>query len=446
MIQFIRPYMMPRTSLPRSKARRAGAGMRPKQRTAVLAALLSLLFLSSCSGDKDKPLIIWTDSVDFASYVELFNATHKDMKAVLVYKSAPASALPPAKDELPPDLVIGSWLKNSTTRKNFTPLDYMLREQRISRPDFYAPVFDYGNINEKQYLLPVCFNLPAMVFSRRNENLLEDSHFVNPEQVRSTAASFNEVDAGGVYTAMGYAPSWDEEFMYAVTKLYGAGYREKGSNFSWNAAGMRASMDFLREWTQSSNTDTASEQNFQFKYLYVPKYKQVSTGRCLFAFMSSGDFFSLTDEQSSPLTFRWLEQDGKIIVQDEIVTMGLYKRARNVRKAEKFMGWFTKEETQRDLILRTKNMKLSTESFGIAGGFSALKSVNEKIYPTYHRQLLGNLPEEEYLVLPNILPPRWPGLKQRVILPCLKESTSTESYAQAASLEDRIADWTKQYF
>ena len=123
-----------------------------------------------------------------------------------------------------------------------------------------------------------------------------------------------------------------------------------------------------------------------------------------------------------------------------------YKNAKNVSGAEKFIGWFCKEDTQRELILRTESLKLDTINFGIAGGFSAIKSVNEKIYPSHYRQLLGNLPGEDYLVMPKILPYRWENIKQRVIIPYLTESTNTNSEKTVTPLEERISEWTKQYY
>ena len=407
-----------------------------------------ILLFTSCSGRQIRPVIIWTDNPEFVSYVELFNSTHKDAKAAVVYKESVASALPPTKDELQPDLVIGSWLKNSSTRKYFSPVDYMLSEQGIVSSAYYKQLIEYGQINEKQYLLPVSFNIPAIIYSKKNESLVSQSssHLLNLEQIKTIAAAFNEKNKDGVYTAMGFAPSWDTDFMYELTKLYDVSYREKGSSFVWDQKAMQNAVSDMREWTLARNTDTASEQNFQFKYLYMPKHRQVTTDRCLFAYTTSSELFTLTETQVSPLSFRWLEQNGKIPVEDSIITMGLYKNAKNVSGAEKFIGWFCKEDTQRELILRTESLKLDTINFGIAGGFSAIKSVNEKIYPSHYRQLLGNLPGEDYLVMPKILPYRWENIKQRVIIPYLTESTNTNSEKTVTPLEERISEWTKQYY
>ncbi len=403
----------------------------------------SLTFVS-CKNSRTNPVIIWTNNVEFASYVELFNAKHKDTKAVVVYKESPASSLPPAKDELAPDLVVGPWLKNSKTRKNFTPMDYLLGEQGISRSSYYNQVINYGIINEKQYLLPVSFNLPLIIYGTRNENLITTTHLISIDQMKTMAKAFNAQGSDGSFTKMGYAPSWDSDFIYEVTKLKNVSYREKGASFSWNAEEMKNTLESLKAWTTDCNADTSSEQNFQFKYLYMPKYKQVATGRCLFAYTTSDEFFKLTEMQSQGISFRWLEENMKIPVEDSIVTMGLYKKSRNTKKAEEFIGWFAREDTQRELLERTQLLKLDTITFGIAGGFSAIKSVNEKIYPLYYRSLLANLPTESYLTMPNILPPRWMNLKQRVVIPFISDGINTAE-KESMGLEERISDWTKQY-
>ena len=202
-----------------------------KKFLAVIAALISLL-LASCKNSGSKPLIIWTDNAEIVSYVELFNATHEDISAFAVYKDEAARSLPPAKDELTPDLVVGSWLKNSATRKYFQPLDYLFQEKSLNRTLFYKQLLEYGQINDKQYLIPISFNLPAMIFSKKNEGFVESEHFLNLEQIRTFSTAFNKKNKNGTYTAMGYAPSWDTDFTEPPTTkkeqvLYGTKKRWK---------------------------------------------------------------------------------------------------------------------------------------------------------------------------------------------------------------------------
>ena len=114
-----------------------------------VTVLFATLFFS-CSSGEERPLVIWTDSFSFASYAELFNSLNEKTKAIVVYKENPASSLPPAKDELQPDLVVGSYLKNSSIRRYFSPLDFLFEDGRISRTAYYARLLDYGTVNGKQ--------------------------------------------------------------------------------------------------------------------------------------------------------------------------------------------------------------------------------------------------------------------------------------------------------
>lgn len=411
-----------------------------------IAALLAIQAIISFScTQQQNPLIIWTDQEEFASYTELFNASH-GVKAVVVYKKEPSRSLPPAKDEQPPDIVIASWLKNSATRKNFSPLDYMFGEQKITKEAFYEELLDYGEINGAQYLLPVNFNIPAMVLSKENDAVLDDDHIISIGALKRKSEEFNKKAQNGSFTAMGYAPSWDSDFAYQLSKLQGAQYQEHGTTFSWNSEALQLSVDYLQNWTSSCNTSTETEQNFQFKYLYIPKYQQVASGHCLFAYMSSKDFFSLGEGLAENLSFRWLSDGKKIMVEDDIVMLGLYRHAKDSQKAEQFIEWLFKEDTQRHMLERARDMKLATVQFGIAGGFSSIKNVNTSIFPSCYRMLLSNLPAEEYLYIDGMLPARWPQFKERLVLPYLAESMATSSKESPQSLEERLAAWNRQVY
>lgn len=407
--------------------------------------MAAVLGFSSCS-IRQEPLIIWTDSVSFANYVEMFNSTETKTKAVVVYKENPSTYLPPVQDELQPDIVIGSYLKNSNVRRNFASLDYLFEEKKIYRSAYYSQLLNYGIINQKQYLLPVSFNLPLIIFNSRNESYVKTEHLLNIAQLNSFAADFNTKNKQGNYTAMGFAPAWDPNFIYEVTKLLGTDYTEKGSSFTWNNNALNSSIENIKQWSVNANTNTMTEQNFQFRYLYMPKYRQVSSSRCLFAYTTSDSFFTLAESQKEGLDFRWLENRQTIPVEDNIICLGIYRNSSKYHECEEFISWFFKPETQKKLLERNRSMNLGTVDFGIAGGFSSIKIINENVFPVYYRNLLGNLPSEKNLSVPKMLPLRWSSLKERVIIPYLQESTDTSSTKPVISLEERISNWTKQFY
>ena len=112
------------------------------------------LFLGSCSktGSRQNSrtvyqqdrIVIWTSCREFAQYIELFNRQHKDNCAILVYKENPALSLPPAKDENPPDIIVGSWLRTDAPQKSFKSLDYLFDTKKLTSDIFYPQLLEAG--------------------------------------------------------------------------------------------------------------------------------------------------------------------------------------------------------------------------------------------------------------------------------------------------------------
>ncbi len=421
---------------------RIGAGL--KFVPVLLITVLSLA-LCSCSEKKQRPLIIWTNIPDFASYSEVFNSCHTEEKVVVLYKENPIKALPPGKDEIKPDIVVGPWLKNFQTRKYFSKLDSLFVKKKLSADVFYSEMLNFGKIQKKQYLIPVSFNLPAMILNEKNEGLLENLHYIDIADVKNYASAFNR-KSGEEFEAIGYAPSWDSHFTYLYSMLNGANFTGRGSNFVYNEESVSDTIRILSEWTQEYNGSSSVEEDFKFKYLYMNENRQVTTGRCLFAQMDSNDYFVLSDEQLNGLTYRWIENDGVLPIDDSIVSMGVYSKSKLKKAAMNFLAWFSDEETQKQLLEHKAKTNVDTVSFGIADGFSALKKVNDSVYPIYYRSLLNNIPDCENILLPNILPYNWDTLKKRVIIPYLQDASSTANPAGDKNLYDYLEEYNRVLF
>lgn len=408
-------------------------------------AVLLLVSLFSCTNNAKDPVVIWTDRQEFASYAELFNVVQEDMKVVVVYKENPVTSLPPAKDELPPDLVIGSWLKNDTTIKQFRPLNYLFSKHKIDPFVFYPQLLEYGKVQNKQYLLPVSFNLPAMIFATKNSQLVTESHLLTPDQIRDMAAQFNKKNKSNIHTAMGYAPSWSSEFLYIVSQLRGVNFRGANGTLEWNQEQLESTIDYFHHWTQTVNTSIQEEQDFSFKYLYTPEARHVLSDSCLFAYLPSDNLFSTPQNLLQEIGFRWIHQDNMIPVKDDMVFMGICKKSRNEDGAEAFISWFMTEATQHQLLERSSIMDLNVNPFGIAGGFSAIQSVTEQVFPLYYKTLLDNLPAAQYITPPTALLPRWESLKSRVIVPWLSQAVAVDDINSTTSLNQLLSTWSKQY-
>lgn len=396
----------------------------------------------SCSS---KNIVIWTDRAEVVSCAELFNATHENLKAVVVYKQNLPSSLPPAKDEESPDILIGSMLKNSEIKRNFAPLNAVLGRTEVNPSSIYSPLLDYGKSGKNQYLLPVSFNVPVMIFDESKSALVSGSALVEFSRIQEISSIFNEKNDHGIYTKMGFAPSWNSEFLYEYAKSHGAAIKEKGNAVSWNSENLEKSVDDLKEWTSQKNSSTSEEQDFSFKYLYMTVQKQVLSEKCLFAYTTSDKFFPLPPEQTFGIDFRWLSNNSKISLEDEVVMLGIYRKSSDTKKNFSFIKWLFKEETQKNLLERAQNMHLDTSSFGIFGGFSSIKKVNEQIFPAFYKNLLGNIPDENLILAPEPLPPRWESLKERVVLPYFSEATKTDSQTPPKTMEELLSIWRKQF-
>ncbi len=391
-------------------------------------------------------IVIWTSCREFAQYIELFNRQHKDNCAILVYKDNPALSLPPAKDENPPDIIVGSWLRTDSPQKNFKSLEYLFDVKKLTSDIFYPQLLESGKRKDIQYLLPVSFNLPAIIFSSDNKELIPDSYVLSLEQVRETASAFNAKNKKEVYTKIGFTPLGNNDFLYLVAKMKGADFREEKGELVNQQQGLQNAVSFLNEWVNGDNTSAQIEEDFTFKYLFMPYYRQVSSGRTLFAYTSSDNLFKTLNEQELHIDYRWLVEDKKIFIEDSNMMMGIYKKARNQVGATEFISWFFQSENQRKILETKEKMNLETDMFGIAGGFSALRDVTEHILPVYYNQLLTNLPPDEMLTVPQMLPARWESYRTLVVEPYIKDSITASSEEAAPVFQDYVKEWRKKVF
>jgi hypothetical protein len=136
-----------------------------------------------------------------------------------------------------------------------------------------------------------------------------------------------------------------------------------------------------------------------------------------------------------------------IPVRDDIVYMGICRKAKNLPAAEAFMIWFFKEETQRDLLERSREMGLFDQSFGLSGGFSSLQAVNERAFPLFYPILFGHLPPPDSLSVPRILPNDWDKAKTEVILPFLESAVTAEPRMDNLNkeLSSRLSTWRNKH-
>ncbi|MDR2608380.1 MAG: hypothetical protein LBC57_08295 [Treponema sp.] len=405
--------------------------------------LISLPFLYSCMQEKSTA-VLWTDQSDFALYSEFFNASQDEYKIEIRYFESPARELVVMngnKQHEYPDIVAGSWLKSTSTRTLFRPLDSFLREGDIPPENFYAPLLALGKIEGKQYLLPVSFNMPALIFTREEEQKLSNPFTIDFEEARRLGMAYNQ-QRNGVFTRIGFSPAWDDEFLFITADLFNTGFRE-AAPLAWDNTALEQAMVYVRNWIEEVNSGFQAEDDFVFKYFYEPLHRLVSQGRILFAYMNSAAIFTLAPERRQGLGFRWISENDSIPLIEGSVYYGIPKGGKAGKAAAAFTRWFFNQETQRQMLERSRDFRLLETSFGIAGGFSAMRPVTEQIFPLFYPSLLGHLPPGDFFSPPNILPLNWTRLKEKVILPYLHERIRQDSREDIRPLERRISEWNR---
>ena len=409
----------------------------------VCLLFLFALFFAGCSHKRETLITIWTNIPEFTEYGELFNDTHDKKKVVLVYKKNPSEAIASKTEKNPPDIVVAPWLRTDKTSRHFRAIDTIFDGGGLSPTIFYPPLLEAGKIRQAYYLLPVSFNLPAVIFSRENAAAVEDNYTLSIEQIKKAGSAFNELHKNGTYSRMGFVPQAGNSFLYFAVKAKGAQFREYKSSFTWNADKLSDAIAYLKNWSKTVNTSSEAEQDFAYKYLSMPNFKRVTSGRTLFAYITSDALFSLTPEQSEQLDYRWIYENNKIPIEDSFVTLGISKHAKHANAAYDFIEWFLSAETQRAILERKAKQNLDIHQFGIAGGFSSIKEVNEHILPLYKTMLLRNTPPTDMLGVPEKLPADWELIKEQTVIPYLRDEIKNTGDTAVLDLPTRIANRAK---
>ncbi len=402
-----------------------------------LVAALSFLFFS-CAKKQDR-LVLWTNNVDFVSYAELFNASQDKIRIVPYYYDAPVNKLLLANKAARPDILAGSFLQAGMEKKLFANLNSLFNKS-LKKDDFYEPLLTACSQSEKQYLIPVSYNLPALVFYSGNYESLLGASMLSFDSIKEISKKYNAKNRAGVYTSMGFGPLWSNDFLYLIFKDKGVFFKTDPQTITYTENMFEKSVEYVLDWVNEINEGVKNEEDFAFKYLYMPFYNQVKNGRCLFSFASSRDILSLSNDEIRDLDFRWICNDGKIQIEDDFVSAGIYSKSKRKADAKKFLIWLLNEKSQRKILERKFKMNLETDSFGIAGGFSSLKNSTEKIFPLYYRVMISNTPVAERLSAPQVFPANWERIKKQVVEPYIMASCAGDD-SKKKSINERYEDF-----
>ena len=377
-----------------------------------------MLMFSACSLFESAVAELRTDVPEMAVYAAYFNSSQSQFKIHVKYEPELAASL--SGNSPKPALAVGKFIKILDARNTFQSLDHLFSELLLNQSSFYPGLLELGSLEGRQLLLPVSFNLPLIALSKTQEASIPDNFVLSLTDLERLGTEYNQKTKDS-FTRMGFGPRWSPEFMYSVIRLFGIDFKTYPS-IKWNNLALETGIEYLRFWSERANESLTKEEEFQFKYLYLPVYRSLEEGRIGYAAMDSSDFFLIPEERRTTLAFRWLSRDGAIPLDDEVVYAGICRGANGKQVAEAFLKWFYTEGTQRKILEDARRFRSIESSFGVAGGFSSIRSVNEKLFPLFYPSLLGRLPPGSYLSVPPALPAYWPALRNEVILPFLADA------------------------
>jgi ABC-type glycerol-3-phosphate transport system substrate-binding protein len=406
----------------------------------VAAALACAAALStSCSSPAEGPAAVWTDSPAVALAAELFNGSQARYAVEVRWVDEVALAVRAAKR--PPAVVVGRYLKGSLVRDAFRPLDYLFTRYRVNRESFYADLLALGEADGKQLLMPLSFNLPAVIFAT-GAAAPADEFTISLAEMAAPASSFGRRAAN----RMGFSPRWDPDFLALAVGSLGAAFRQGKGGLSWSGDGLARALDEVRGWTARVDGSAAAADDYQFKYLYAPAYQYVREGRALFAYMKSSDVFLVPEDKRSELDFRWFAADARVPVSDDVVYVAATRDGAGREAAEAFVAWLFSAESQAAVLELSKRTRAMESNFGIAGGFSSMRSVNERYFAKYYPALLGHMPPALSLSVPAALPEDWRAMRKDVLEPWLLEATASSQSAEdsISELSKRLAEYRKK--
>ena len=270
-------------------------------------------------------------------------------------------------------------------------------------------------------------------------NLDQRIDITGDDEFAELSEAFNAPRKTGGFSAMGFSPFWNQDFLDSAFLLFGVRIRPGRNGLpAWDQDGLGKTVDFARSWLSEVNGGASADEAFTSQNWVQPWYKLISGKKILFALASFTDYFALPEEKRRDLDFRWLALGNSIPVMNDALFAGVLRSSRNKGGARAFLEWFCNPSVQRSLLDVNQSRRIGV--FGVTDGFSALKSINERELPQKYPFLLGHIPSETILAFPETLPDNWLAVRDQVIRPWVHQSASG---AGDQSLEKMLEDWAK---
>ena len=398
----------------------------------ILISALLFVYLEKPGRHK---IVLWTNNPELISYVEMFNSEHDRVKIETLYKQNPSREI--MKTKKYPDLIIGSYLNSPQIIDNFSRVNHLFKKNRIEKTSFYKNLLAKGSKNGRQFLLPVSFNMPALMFRKGDVSYNISNFVLTSENITEISRTFNENSSKGVSA---FSPRWNTDMLYYNTVMSKADFKwNESKKLSFSSEGIEKSLEITRSFIRNVNGGIEKDKLFEEKHLYKPDENLIAEQRIFFAYTDLKDFHAIGQNKRSGLNFRWLSSDERIPVCDDVIYAGIPRQAVNKNGAEAFLIWFFNHETQERIMEAGKTKRIRT--FGLCSGFSSVKTINEQVFPRYYPLLVGHIPPADMLSFPTPLPVEWEQLKSDVIKKWLYKEAGNEK--TLSDLESAIKDWYK---
>ena len=403
---------------------------------AVLVAAAAVV-LSGCGFGLEPVVHLVTNRAEMAAYVDRYNAIQSDVKVEIAYQDAPAQAV---LEGVSGDAVIGQWLATPAVMDRLDTLGDIVKPGKVDPAWFYAGLLAMGSRDNRPFLIPISFTLPAIVYVRTSADL-PNKMFMPLDDLQSMSKVFNKTNKAGLPIAMGFSPlaDWNVDFLTASALLFGARFRPGRNELpAYDDSGLGKTTDFLRTWLNQVNGGAAADGSFSTLNRVQPWYKLLSSGKSLFALTSFRDFFALPVEERHDFDFRWLSKDNMVPVMDDVLFAGVLRSSRNKGEARAFLQWFCSPTVQQTLLNVNQSKRIGV--FGVTDGFSALKTINERDLAQKYPVLLGHIPLDSILTFPGLLPDNWVKVRDGVVVPWIAQTASGK---ETQPLDKTLDEWQK---
>jgi hypothetical protein len=389
------------------------------QKLKKVTPVLIVLLMIGCS-KLDRTLTIYSDSVETAELVNLFNQTQSLYKASYIYRPEGSNlSINPGEH----DIVISHSLQGY--------LDKMLSLDDLRETDFvnsiYPEILKMGISGTSLKTIPLSLDIPVVL----TKDLQNDKKFISWEELGIQSKSFNVLKEERL-TQSGFSPLWSETFLSAFyrSRIPSISKELDGNEFR----GFAETAQELSEWIQDINGSLELDNDFSEKYRYIPDYRLILTGRTGYSVMPLSQWSLLPDSVSRELKIQ------PLIINEglqniETLAVGIPQTSENPEGAKAFLTWLLEEKTWEDYLLLTGRNR--DEGFAFLGGISSSESLNAGLLLEAYPWTEPLIPRKGEFAKQSVLPPQWRLLWNDLLLPLVKESIAHPSIEKDMSNEYR---------